>query len=130
MNFIDGVILIEETKTWSTIGLLVLIVMLVIGTAIGFGGCTIMANTLHYANAAFARFIGLIIALIGIAVLLATSFTFNSINSLGPIVDEYGLSKYTGEYKVTVTDDTDMNEFQQKYEIISYINGVYTIKIK
>ena len=35
-----------------------------------------------------------------------------------------------GLYRVTVTAETDMTEFQDTYEIVDYKDGVYTIKPK
>lgn len=35
-----------------------------------------------------------------------------------------------GELKVVVSDTVDMNVFQEKYEIINFENGVYTVKSK
>lgn len=35
-----------------------------------------------------------------------------------------------GKYEVTVSSNVDMNEFQSRYEIIDFDNGVYTVKPK
>lgn len=35
-----------------------------------------------------------------------------------------------GCYIVVVAEDTDMNEFVEKYEILDYEDGKYTIRIK
>ncbi len=45
-----------------------------------------------------------------------------------PEIDEF--QKPTGKYEVVVNSDVDMNEFQSKYDIIDYNDGVYTVKPK
>ncbi len=35
-----------------------------------------------------------------------------------------------GEYEVVLDNDIDMNEFYRRYEIISFEDGKYTIKLK
>jgi len=35
-----------------------------------------------------------------------------------------------GKYKVTVSSNVDMNEFQNRYNIIDFENGIYTVKPK
>ena len=36
----------------------------------------------------------------------------------------------TGEYKVITTQDVDMTEFEDTYEITNYKDGVYTVQMK
>lgn len=45
-----------------------------------------------------------------------------------PDLDKF--QKPNGELKVVVSDTVDMNVFQEKYEIINFENGVYTVKSK
>lgn len=47
-----------------------------------------------------------------------------------PVFNNWGLTDHTGKYEVIVAADVDMNEFQERYEIIDFKNGVYTIKVK
>lgn len=45
-------------------------------------------------------------------------------------LDYMDLQIATGEYEVSVSDETDMNKFVDTYEIVSYSDGKYTIKMK
>ena len=36
----------------------------------------------------------------------------------------------TKEYKITISDDVNINEFNQKYDIISQNGEIYTIRLK
>ena len=44
--------------------------------------------------------------------------------------DPLHLKAPTGEYKVITTQDVDMTEFEDTYEITNYKDGVYTVRMK
>lgn len=128
MEFINGVILINEIIVLSSLGSYVCLVMLFIFLIMAFGGVKLYINGRSYFST-WRRIVGIIISLVGIALLMTLWISVRS-NLIISIADEFGLAEYTGAYKVSVTTDTDMNEFQERYEIIDYENGVYTIKVK
>lgn len=78
---------------------------------------------------AWRRITGLIISFVGICLVMSLMVAYKS-DLIISIAEELGLADHTGKYKVAVAADVDMNEFQERYEIISYENGVYTIKVK
>lgn len=53
---------------------------------------------------------------------------------LGTFIEKYFIidkcEEPNGEYDVTVSSNVDMNVFHNKYDIIDYNNGVYTVKPK
>lgn len=128
MDFMNGVILINEIMMLSTVGSLVLVVVLFVFYVISLGGANLYING-RRCFSTWRENVGLSISFAGIALLIALWVSFRC-NLIIPIADEFGLAEHTGTYEVSVTADTDMNEFQERYEIIDYENGVYTIKIK
>lgn len=46
------------------------------------------------------------------------------------LYDPLHLKSPTGEYKVITTQDVDMNEFEDTYEITNYKDEVYTVRMK
>ncbi len=128
MEFINGVILINEIIVLSSLGSYVSLVMLITFFIMTVGGVKLYINGRSYFST-WRRIVGIIISLVGMALLMTLWISFRS-NLIISIADEFGLAEYTGTYKVSVTADTDMNEFQERYEIIDYENGVYTIKVK
>ena len=116
MEFIDGVILIEEIWRFPMMFLITVFVIAALG----------LMATIHCAQRCFEAEKGsgryVILGLIIVTVMGANTYELYK--------DPFNLKKPTGEYKVIVTAEADMTEFQDTYEIVDYKNGVYTIKAK
>ena len=120
MNFIDGVILVEEMKSlpdeWFIKGIIVLIAVLMVLIT----GLKITLNE----KASVISIVGsLICILVG---------TVGTVIGLGIFsrVDYFNIQEPNGKYRVVVTNEVDMDEFQRTYDIVDYKDGVYTIKNK
>ena len=106
MNFISGVVFIKEVVVISLMGLGLLNVIAIALCAMMVGGVRLHINgSRNFCDG--ERIVGSVISIAGLI-----------------------LTDRTGKYEVTVTADADMNEFQERYEIIGYENGVYTIKVR
>lgn len=128
MEFINGVIFLKEVLVLSLKGSCILGAMVIIAVIIMFGGLRLCID--GYRDFSDGKKIfGVIICLIGIALSITFSAFFGN-NDIAYFFDNWGLTYHTGEYEVTVTADIDMNEFQERYEIVDFENGVYTIKVK
>lgn len=123
MNFENGIILIEEIKAMPSgilIGITIgEIILLTIAAALI---AKALVNDLGVATEAIDILRGVSNIAIGLFLLIVPLVIFYN------NIDE--LSKPTGVYRVVVTDEADINEFQQLYDIIDYSNGVYKIKVK
>lgn len=128
MNFINGVILINEIMVLSTVGSYVLLVMLIVFFVMALGGVKLYINGRSYFST-WRRIVGIIISLVGIALLMTLWVSVRS-NLIIHIAYPLGFAEHTGKYEVTVDNNVDMNEFYERYEIIDYENGVYTIKVR
>lgn len=128
MEFINGVIFLNEVLVLSFVGSCILAVCVLITTVMMFGGAVVYINGCRDFSDG-KKIFGVIVCLIGIALSAFLSVSFRS-NKITYVFDNWGLTDHTGEYEVTVTADTDMNEFQERYDIVDYENGVYTIKVK
>lgn len=128
MEFINGVIFLNEVLVLSVVGSCILGAFVIIATVMMFGGAALSINGYRDFSDGKKMF-GIIICLIGIALSVSLSALLRS-NKITYVFDNWGLTDHTEKYEVTVTADVDMNEFQERYEIIDYENGVYTIKVK
>ena len=123
MEFINGVILIEAVKSmpiwpiWLQItAYFVTLAIFVLDIYITFKVSKSIAE---------GEIIKPLIAeVLGVA-LLVTAGAF----AKGEIGGDY-FKVPNGLYRVTVTAEADMTEFQDTYEIVDYKDGVYTIKPK
>lgn len=119
MNFIDGVILVEEMKSipneWYIKGIIVLVAALMVAIT----GLKIKINE----TSVISIVASLICILVSIAGIVISLGIFSS-------ADYFNIQEPNGKYRVVVTDAVDMDEFQHTYEIVDYENGVYTIKLK
>lgn len=118
MNFIDGVILVEEMKSipdeWYIKGIIVLVAGLMV---------TITGMKINNEASVISGVASLICILVSIAAIVISLGIFSS-------ADYFNIQEPNGKYRVVVTDAVDMDEFQHTYEIVDYENGVYTIKLK
>lgn len=129
MYFMDGVILIKEVVVTSLVGNILLAVILIAFTAMIWGGMRLHINGCRNCCDGEKTF-GFIMSMVGVVLgcfLLILMYSDEAIISL---FDSFGLTDHTWKYEVTLTANVDMNEFQERYEIIDYENGVYTIKEK
>ena len=119
MNFIDGVILVEEMKSipneWYIKGIIVLVAALMVAIT----GLKIKINE----TSVISIVASLICILVRIAGIVISLGIFSS-------ADYFNIQEQNGKYRVDVTEEVDMDEFQHTYEIVDYENGVYTIKLK
>ena len=114
MEFIDGVVLIREICGFSIISLIALFV------------CTSCLVSIYLLlkegqDEISKRFCSILKIAI-VAFICLTSYEI--------VEDPFNLKKPTGKYKVIITRDVDMTEFQDTYEVVDYENSVYTIKAK
>lgn len=123
MEFINGVILIKEAETFTVIGLCVVCAIVVAAIVMLCGGERLYINGKHYFSE-WRKTVGVILMGMAFAVLIFLGFTLRS-----GIPKKLGFTEIGG-YEVTLTGEVDMDEFQERYEIIDYENGVYTIKVK
>lgn len=114
MEFVDGVTIIKKCTETSTMGNIMMILLLVITMALSFGAYKIGDDVY-----------GRVGAVLSLAFLITGIFI-----TLGVMPELDTFQKPTGKYEVTVNSNVDMNEFQSKYDIIDYDNGVYTVKPK
>ena len=128
MEFINGVIFLNEVLVLSVVGSCILGAFVIIATVMMFGGAALSINGYRDFSDGKKMF-GIIVCLIGVALSVSLSALLRS-NKITYVFDNWGLTDHTGKYEVTTTADVDMNEFQERYEIIDYENGVYTIKVK
>lgn len=127
MEFINGVVLIKEILSLSTTALLVLNVIRGIALVMSFGGIATIFISGQYDFSERKVKVGGIITVIGWTILLL----FISVkNFIMPAAELLGFTESTGQYEVIVTAEVDMDEFQERYEILDYENGVYIIKLK
>lgn len=128
MEFMNGVIPIKEIMSLSISAMFIFAGIELIAIAMSFGGIALHIKGRRYFSI-WRKIVGTIISFGGIIILLFLlgSYKFNLII---PFAEELGLTDHTWKYEVIVTDDADMNEFQERYEIVDYENGVYTIKVK
>ena len=111
MKFIDGVILIEEIYRFPTIFLIILWVIIASDLWI----CLDLARNMSKKKPKVV-----ILEFIIVAILAFATYEF--------IIDPLNFEKPTEEYRVITTQDVNMTEFQDTYEIVDYKDGVYTIK--
>lgn len=120
MEFINGVILIEAVKSMP-IWLQITAYFLTLAIFILDIYITVKVSR----SIAEGEILKPIVAeVLGVA-LLVTAGAF----AKGEIGGDY-FKVPNGLYRVTVTAETDMTEFQDTYEIVDYKDGVYTIKSK
>ncbi len=130
MNFISGVVFIKEVVVISLMGWGLLNVIAIALCAMMVGGVRLHINGSRN-SCDGERIVGSVISIAGLMLELVLFVLMNNDNAaIIPIFDSFGLTDRTGKYEVTVTADADMNEFQERYEIIGYENGVYTIKVR
>lgn len=117
MEFINGVILIEAVKSMP---IWLQITAYFVTLAIFILDIYIVSRSI-----AEGKILKPIVAeVLGVA-LLVTAGAF----TMGEIGGDY-FKVPNGLYRVTVTAEADMAEFQNTYEIVDYKDGVYTIKPK
>lgn len=110
----DGVTIIEECRSLPFgIGIIIIIIVLLIGTV----GLKVFDWFYDEDNV-----IGMIItAAIVLTSVVSPLYLVNKIEAF---------TEPNGKLRVVVSDTVDMNAFQEKYEIINFENGVYTVKPK
>lgn len=128
MEFMNGVISIKEIISLSISAMFIFVGIELIAIVMSFGGIVLHIKGRRYFSTR-RKIVGTIISFDGIIILLLL-IGFSKSNLIIPFAEELGLTDHTGKYEVIVTNDADMNEFQERYEIIDYKNGVYTIKVK
>ena len=118
----NGVTVIRECTTTSYMGYIMMIIVIIITFVMSYGLMKIGEGLFNKTGNDFYGKAGAVLAL--------SIFLSGTITSLKyvPEIDEF--QKPTGKYKVVVNSDVDMNEFQSKYDIIDYNDGVYTVKPK
>jgi len=117
MEFIDGVTIIKECTDNSAI-CAIMIIPSMVAAALGTGIIKIAEKLVHN------KIIATIVTVSGLA------FTLICVVMMFLITQMDKFQKPNGKYEVTVSSDVDMNEFQSKYDIIDFKNGVYTVKPK
>lgn len=124
----NGVIFIKEVMNVSILGNILIGAIMLVLTVITFVGFKLCVD--GYRNFCDGmKVTGFVISVV--CFVLACSFSiFISSENLISYADNLGLAESTGKYEVTITAETDMNEFQERYDIIDYENGVFTIKLK
>ena len=132
MYFMDGVILIEKITKWSTIANILIGAVLIVFAIAMLGGCRLVFSSYRYAQPDAVKSIGIILAAIGLIATVALNVSMHNEEQFNQLLADigWGLLEDTGKYKVTVTNDVDMNEFMDRYEIVDYDNGAYIIKAK
>lgn len=112
MKFMDGVTLIKECTELSTIGTILIFLLSLVVAFVAF----IFGFVLSYKKKSIKviLFCGTII----LGTFICKHF----------IIDK--CKEPNGEYEVVLDNDIDMNEFYRCYEIISFEDGKYTIKLK
>lgn len=120
MKFINGVILIEAVKSmpiWLQItAYFVTLAIFALNIYITFKVSRCVAEG-KIIKPLLAEALGI--------TLLVTAGAFTK----GEIGGDY-FKVPNGLYRVTVTAEADMTEFQDTYEIVDYKDGVYTIKVR
>ena len=116
MEFIDGVIMIEEIYRFPMIFLIILCV--IVGLSLWLI-LDLTRGVLHEEKSAGFK---LILEFIIVANMFFIVYECYS--------DPFHLKQPTGEYRVCTTQDVNMTEFQDTYEIVDYKDGVYRIKSK
>lgn len=129
MEFIKGLICIEEIIRFSTVGSLLALLAIIICIAMIVGGAKVAINSQYCEHEIAVRITGIALFVIGLIAAIAVSIAVNQ-NSICKILKNTNLTVKTGEYRVVATNETDMNDFVDKYEILDYKDGVYTIKAK
>ena len=130
MDFIDGVTLIEEIRVHTLMTLLIGLAVEIVGIIIGIAAIRIYINETLYESNKLKHLANLALMIVaGIIILEGAIFSLDT-TSFETVKDKFDLMKSTSQYRVSVTDNVDMNEFYEKYEIISYENGIYVVKKK
>ena len=130
MDFIDGVTLIEEIRVHTLMTLLIGLAVEIVGIIIGIAAIRIYINETLYESNKLKHLANLALMIVaGIIILEGAIFSLDT-TSFETVKDKFDLMKSTSQYRVSVTDNVDMNEFYEKYEIISYKNGIYVVKKK
>lgn len=125
----DGVIFIKEVVVISLVGNTLLAVILIALTAMIYGGIRVHINGCRNCCDG-EKIFGFIMSMVGVVLGCFLLILMCSDEVITPLFNSFGLTDHTGKYEVTLTANVDMNEFQERYEIIDYENGVYTIKVK
>lgn len=115
-NAINGVILIEEVSKLPMALLIVAMVIVCIDLFVAH------AQLIKCDSEKGPSCLGLIVLIIITGIVGFMVFEIND--------DPLNLEKPTGEYKVITTQDVDMTEFEDTYEITNYKDGVYTVRMK
>ncbi|MCM1524155.1 MAG: hypothetical protein NC120_06820 [Ruminococcus sp.] len=124
----NGVIFIKEVTNLSVFGSYLIGAILIAATVMSFGGVKLHIDG-YRDFSDFKKIVGVILSVVGVALMVSLWAVINSDDFMS-YADSLGLTESTGKYEVTVTAEADMNEFQERYEIINFENGVYTIKLK
>lgn len=111
-NAINGIILIEEICHFP-------IALLIVISVISITGFLIVKNIGTKKETSWLD----IIIMIGVLFIMGSTL-------YELLYDPLHLKSPTGEYKVITTQDVDMNEFEDTYEITNYKDEVYTVRMK
>lgn len=93
-----------EAQNWT-------IVMVLVGIVVMFGSLILITKNIYFGIVSFI--IGCILSIVGM---------------ISNIIIDKPTGKY--EYKVTISDEVNLVEFNEKYEIINQEGLIYTIKEK
>ena len=123
MEFINGIVFIKEVEFLSVTGLCLFYAIVIAAFIMLCGGERLYVNELHYFSECRKK-VEVILICAAFATLIFLAFTLKS-----DIPKKIGFTE-NGKYEVTLTGNVDMNEFQERYEIIDFKKGVYTIKVR
>lgn len=122
MKFIDGVNYVSDVKGFPAIipWIFIAITLILLGAL--FGSVILIDCEAKYKKAAKPLFC--------IATSLLGIFWF--VIFINALLDPFNLKEPTGEYKVSISSDVNMEEFIDTYEIIEYDDNdrTFTIKVR
>lgn len=129
MDWMDGISVADTVITESKLGFWVTTGYIVVGILLVFGGIGVLAMTYSKVKNLFHAKIGCtsssIMIIVGFSMLIgADKLLYGWLGSM-----EWAYEP-TGEYKVTVAETVDMNEFYERYDVIALNEGVYTVRIR
>lgn len=105
MKLIDGIILVEEVFKFSKMAMTIMTVLLIISLVVAYYGIK--------KQKIFSALLAEIVAVLILVVIT---------------IDPLSLKVPTGEYKVVVTREANIKEFQEEYVVVDYSDGLYTIR--
>lgn len=130
MEFMDGVTLVETVSTYGLFGLVVIVLYVLLCVFLVIRGGICIYHNLCIENLFDTRSmaVGMIIVALGVGGMVFGTMLFDWLFSgwLGTVDVFY---ESTGEYRVTVAETVDLNEFYVRYNVLEYKDGIYTVSI-